>query len=74
MFALPRELTEAGVRRYGFHGLSYEYVAPRLRELAPELADGRVIVAHLGNGASLCAVRDGRERRDAPWASPPSTG
>ncbi len=59
MFALPRRLTEQGVRRYGFHGLSYEYVAGRLAELAPDLARGRVIVAHLGNGASLCALRDG---------------
>ena len=60
LFALPRELTEAGVRRYGFHGLSYEYVAARLAEVAPELAAGRVIIAHLGNGASLCALRNGR--------------
>jgi acetate kinase len=60
MFALPRRFTEAGVRRYGFHGLSYEYVTSELRELAPELADRRVIIAHLGNGASLCAVRGGR--------------
>jgi len=60
MFALPRRFTAAGVRRYGFHGLSYEYVAGRLREVAPEIAGGRVIIAHLGNGASLCAVRDGR--------------
>jgi len=60
MFALPRRFHEAGIQRYGFHGLSYEFVASRLRELAPELAAGRVIVAHLGNGASLCAMRDGR--------------
>jgi acetate kinase len=60
VFALPREFTDAGVRRYGFHGLSYEYVTTRLREVAPDLADRRLIVAHLGNGASLCAVRDGR--------------
>ena len=59
-FALPREYEQAGVRRYGFHGLSYEYIAQRLREVAPDLAAGRVIVAHLGNGASLCAMRDGR--------------
>ena len=57
---LPRALHDEGVRRYGFHGLSYEFIAGRLRELAPELAAGRVIVAHLGNGASLCALRDGR--------------
>jgi acetate kinase len=58
--ALPREYEADGVRRYGFHGLSYEYIAGRLRETAPELAAGRVIVAHLGNGASLCAMRNGR--------------
>lgn len=59
-FALPREYENAGIRRYGFHGLSYEYIADQLRKTAPELASGRVIVAHLGNGASLCAMRDGR--------------
>jgi len=59
-FALPRRYFDQGVRRYGFHGLSYEYVSARLSEIAPELARGRVIVAHLGNGASLCAIKDGR--------------
>ncbi len=59
LFGLPRALTESGIRRYGFHGLSYEYVTQRLRELAPELDEARVIVAHLGNGASLCAMRAG---------------
>ena len=59
-FALPRELEEAGVRRYGAHGLSYEYIAGRLAEIDPALARGRVVVAHLGSGASLCAMRDGR--------------
>jgi acetate kinase len=58
-FALPRALTAQGVRRYGFHGLSYEYIASRLAELSPTLAHGRVIVAHLGSGASLCALRGG---------------
>jgi acetate kinase len=58
-FALPREYEAAGVRRYGFHGLSYEYIAGTLREIAPALANGRVIAAHLGNGASLCAMRAG---------------
>jgi acetate kinase len=57
--ALPRRFAAEGIRRYGFHGMSYEFIAGRLRELAPELAAGRVIVAHLGNGASLCAMRDG---------------
>jgi acetate kinase len=59
-FAIPRELTARGIRRYGFHGLSYEYIASRLPELAPDIAGGRVIVAHLGNGASLCALQAGR--------------
>jgi acetate kinase len=58
-FALPRAITDAGVRRYGFHGLSYEYIAGRLREEAPALARGRVVVAHLGAGASLCALLNG---------------
>ena len=56
-FALPRELFDEGVRRYGFHGLSYEYIASVLPERAPKIADGRVVVAHLGNGASLCALK-----------------
>src|SRR5262249_36951258 len=59
-FALPRHLTAKGVRRYGFHGLSYEYIASVLPALSPELAGARVVVAHLGNGASMCALRDGR--------------
>jgi acetate kinase len=59
-FALPRNFEAEGVRRYGFHGLSYEYIARRLKEISPDLAKGRVIAAHLGNGASLCAMRDGR--------------
>jgi acetate kinase len=58
--ALPRKFTAEGMRRYGFHGLSYEYIAGQLREQAPALAAGRVIAAHLGNGASLCAMHDGR--------------
>jgi acetate kinase len=60
LYALPWQYYEAGVRRYGFHGLSYEYIAAVLPQVAPEIADGRVIVAHLGNGASLCALRGGR--------------
>ena len=59
-FALPREFEMSGVRRYGFHGLSYEYIADALTRIAPEIAPGRVIVAHLGNGASLCAMRRGK--------------
>src|SRR4051812_85740 len=57
---LPKEIRDAGVQRYGFHGLSYEYIASVLPEVAPEIAEGRVIVAHLGSGASLCAMRDGK--------------
>lgn len=59
-FALPRALHDQGVRRYGFHGLSYEYIARRLAEVDPALVAGRVIAAHLGNGASLCAMQSGR--------------
>jgi len=57
MFALPMSLYESGIRRYGFHGISYEAIAEMLPDVAPEIADGRVVVAHLGNGASLCAMR-----------------
>jgi acetate kinase len=60
MFAIPRELYDQGVKRYGFHGLSYEYISEILAHEAPHLASGRVIVAHLGNGASLCAMQGGR--------------
>ncbi len=58
--ALPRALAQAGLRRYGFHGLSYHYVAGKLGMLSPALARGRVIVAHLGSGASLCALLGAR--------------
>jgi acetate kinase len=58
--ALPRALAQAGLRRYGFHGLSYDYVARQLGKLAPTMAQGRVVVAHLGSGASLCALLGGR--------------
>jgi len=57
-FALPYSFYEQGIRRYGFHGLSYEYIASVLPELAPEIASGRLVVAHLGNGCSACAMRD----------------
>ena len=60
MFALPHELTEAGVRRYGFHGLSYEYVASVLPQVDPRAARGKTVVLHLGNGASMCALQAGR--------------
>lgn len=59
-FALPERFYVDGVRRYGFHGLSYEYVAERLRCIAPRVAHGRVIIAHLGSGASMCALADGK--------------
>lgn len=59
IFALPRALYDEGVRRYGFHGLSYEYVTGRLKEIAPFHAEGRVIICHLGSGASICATRGG---------------
>jgi acetate kinase len=59
-YAIPQRFYAEGVRRYGFHGLSYEYVAQRLREVAPTVAAGRVIVAHLGSGASMCALANGR--------------
>jgi acetate kinase len=57
---LPRDLCQSGLQRYGFHGLSYEYIASVLPEVAPEIARGRVIVAHLGSGASLCALKEGK--------------
>ena len=60
IFALPAELTEAGVRRYGFHGLSYEYIASVLPQIDPNAARGRTVVLHLGNGASMCALQAGR--------------
>ena len=59
-YAIPLRLHEEGVRRYGFHGLSYEYIAKTLPGIAPEIASGRVIVAHLGSGASMCALLGGR--------------
>jgi acetate kinase len=58
-FALPYSFCEEGIRRYGFHGLSYEYIASVLPERAPEIAEARVVVAHLGNGCSACAMRAG---------------
>jgi acetate kinase len=57
---LPKEIRDGGVQRYGFHGLSYEYIARTLPEAAPAIARGRVIAAHLGSGASMCAMKDGK--------------
>ena len=59
-FALPRRFYDKGIRRYGFHGLSYDYIAGELAARAPQLHAGRVVVAHLGNGASMCAMQGGR--------------
>lgn len=59
-YAIPHQLHAEGVRRYGFHGLSYEYIAKTLPQVAPDIAKRRVIVAHLGSGASMCAIKDGQ--------------
>ena len=59
-YALPERFYQEGVRRYGFHGLSYEYVASQLPNVAPDIAQGRVVVAHLGSGASMCAMHAGK--------------
>ena len=59
-YAIPAALHEEGVRRYGFHGLSYDYVSQRLGQVAPDVVKGRVIVAHLGSGASMCALKAGQ--------------
>jgi len=59
-FAIPRKWHDEGVKRYGFHGLSYEYISGRLKEIAPNAFAGRTIIAHLGNGASLCALKQGK--------------
>jgi len=59
-FALPRALYDEGVRRYGFHGLSYEYVTGKLAEIAPDHIGDRIVICHLGSGASMCAIRNGR--------------
>jgi acetate kinase len=69
-FALPRAYYDRGIRRYGFHGLSYEYVAGRLAEIAPEVAAARVVIAHLGAGASMCAIKDGRSVASTMGFSP----
>lgn len=60
VFAIPRHFYDEGVRRYGFHGLSYDYITTELKEQWPELLKSKVIIAHLGNGASMCAVRNGK--------------
>jgi acetate kinase len=60
LIPLPKDIRDAGVQRYGFHGLSYEYIASVLPQVAPDIANGRVIVAHLGSGASLCALKNRR--------------
>jgi acetate kinase len=60
LFAIPKRFYDEGVLRYGFHGISYEYIAARLPEVAPDIARKRVVVAHLGSGASMCALQDGK--------------
>jgi acetate kinase len=60
LIPLPQELAKAGLQRYGFHGLSYEFIASAIPEVAPEIVEGNVIVAHLGSGASLCAMKNGK--------------
>lgn len=60
VFALPMDLVRDGIQRYGFHGLSYDHVATALGDIAPDTAQGRVVVAHLGNGASMCALHGGK--------------
>jgi len=60
LLPLPREICQGGLQRYGFHGLSYEYVATMMPQVAPEIAKGRVIIAHLGSGSSLCAIKGGK--------------
>ena len=60
LYALPRDLSAAGIKRYGFHGLSYEYIASVLPDIVGDAARGRVVAAHLGNGCSMCAMRDGK--------------
>ncbi len=69
-FALPRFYYSRGVRRYGFHGLSYEYVSGKLRELYPDVAAGRVVIAHLGAGASMCGMHDGKSVASTMGFSP----
>ncbi len=59
-YAVPQEITDKGVRRYGFHGLSYAYIAQMLQKDYPDIAKGKVVVAHLGNGSSLCAIKNGK--------------
>jgi acetate kinase len=59
-FGLPRKFTEDGIRRYGFHGLSYEFIIKKLKDISPQNVAKRIVIAHLGNGASMCAVKDGK--------------
>ena len=69
-YGLPRSYYDEGVRRYGFHGSSFEYIARRLKFVAPEIADGRVVVAHLGNGSSMCAIRHGQAQATTMGMTP----
>ncbi len=69
-YGLPREYYDEGVRRYGFHGLSYEYIHLELTSIATDIANSRVIIAHLGNGASMCAMKDGKSYASTMGFSP----
>lgn len=69
-YGLPREMEEEGMRKFGFHGLSFEYIAQQLTRVAPEQAGGRIIIAHLGSGASLCALQGGRSMDTSMGYSP----
>ncbi len=69
-YGLPREYYDEGVRRYGFHGLSYEYIHSELTNIAPDIANSRVVIAHLGNGASMCAMKDGKSYASTMGFSP----
>jgi acetate kinase len=73
-YAIPEQFYAEGVRRYGFHGLSYEYIAGRLAEIAPDVVKKKVIVAHLGSGASMCALSAAAKASKAQWASRRWTG
>ena len=73
-YAIPHQLHAEGVRRYGFHGLSYEYIAKTLPHIAPDVAKRRVIVAHLGSGASMCALKAGQSVESTMMGTPVSRG
>jgi acetate kinase len=69
-YGLPRSYYDEGVRRYGFHGSSFEYISQRLKTVAPEIAGGRVVICHLGNGSSMCAIRHGQAQATTMGMTP----